>query len=36
MTGRYGIIPQSMLEQRVELVNAITYPGLDIVRLRLV
>ncbi|NYS26503.1 site-specific integrase [Rhodobacteraceae bacterium 2376] len=30
MTGRYGIMPQGMLEQRVELVNAIAYPGLDI------
>ncbi|KAB2883990.1 MAG: tyrosine-type recombinase/integrase [Albidovulum sp.] len=28
MTGRYGIMPQGMLEQRVELVNAIDYPGL--------
>ncbi|WP_284323537.1 hypothetical protein [Cypionkella aquatica] len=28
MTGRYGIMPQGMLEQRVELVNAIAYPGL--------
>jgi integrase len=27
-TGRYGILPQGMLEQRVELVNAIAYPGL--------
>ena len=30
MTGRYGIMPQGMLEQRIELVNAIAYPGLDI------
>lgn len=30
MTGRYGIMPQGMLEQRVELVNAIAYPGLDL------
>lgn len=30
MTGRYGIMPQGMLEQRVELVNAIAYPGLNI------
>jgi integrase len=28
MTGRYGIMPQGMLQQRVELVNAIAYPGL--------
>lgn len=28
MTGRYGIMPQGMLQQRVELVNAIRYPGL--------
>ena len=30
MTGRYGIMPQGMLEQRVALINAISYPGLDI------
>lgn len=30
MTGRYGIMPQGMLEQRVELVNSIAYPGLKI------
>ncbi len=30
MTGRYGIMPQGMLEQRVELVNAIQYPGLNL------
>ncbi|MDZ4311357.1 MAG: site-specific integrase [Cypionkella sp.] len=30
MTGLYGIMPQGMLEQRVELVNAITYPGLSL------
>lgn len=30
MTGRYGIMPQGMLEQRVELVNAIAYPGLEL------
>lgn len=30
MTGRYGIMPQGMLEQRVELVNAIAYPGLSL------
>ena len=30
MTGRYGIMPQGMLEQRVELVNAIAYPDLKI------
>lgn len=30
MTGRYGMIPQGMLEKRVELINAIAYPGLDI------
>jgi integrase len=28
MTGRYGIMPQGMLEQRIELVNAIAYPDL--------
>ncbi|MBI1220664.1 MAG: tyrosine-type recombinase/integrase [Rhodobacteraceae bacterium] len=30
MTGRYGVMPQGMLEQRVELVNAIAYPGLKL------
>lgn len=30
MTGKYGIMPQGMLQQRVELVNAITYPGLNL------
>ncbi|MHA7882574.1 DUF6538 domain-containing protein [Nitratireductor rhodophyticola] len=30
MTGRYGILPQGMLKQRVELVNSIAYPGLKI------
>jgi integrase len=30
MTGRYGMIPQGMLEKRVELINAIAYPGLDL------
>ncbi|MFC3322615.1 DUF6538 domain-containing protein [Mesorhizobium cantuariense] len=30
MTGRYGIMPQGMLKQRVELVNSIAYPGLDL------
>lgn len=30
MTGRYGIMPQGMLQQRVELVNAISYPGLKL------
>lgn len=30
MTGKYGRLPQGMLEQRVELVNAIDYPGLDL------
>ncbi|MGO7398507.1 site-specific integrase [Rhizobium ruizarguesonis] len=28
MTQRYGTLPQGMLEQRVELVNSISYPGL--------
>lgn len=28
MTGRYGVMPQGMLEQRVDLVNAIKYHGL--------
>ncbi|QEU10510.1 site-specific integrase [Paracoccus yeei] len=30
MTGRYGIMPQGMLEQRLELVQAIAYPDLDL------
>ncbi|WP_119254369.1 site-specific integrase [Shinella zoogloeoides] len=30
MTQRYGTLPQGMLEQRVELVRAIAYPGLDL------
>ncbi|MFC2967728.1 DUF6538 domain-containing protein [Acidimangrovimonas pyrenivorans] len=30
MTGRYGILPQGMLEQRVELINAIGYHGLSL------
>lgn len=30
MTGRYGIMPQGMLEQRVELVNSIAYQGLNL------
>jgi integrase len=30
MTGRYGIMPQGMLQQRIDLVNSITYPGLDL------
>jgi integrase len=34
MTGRYGIMPQGMLQQRVELVNSISYPGLKIDHLR--
>lgn len=30
MTGRYGIMPQGMLEQRVKLIEAIQYPGLNL------
>jgi hypothetical protein len=30
MTGRYGKLPQGMLEQRVKLINAIAYPGLEL------
>jgi integrase len=33
MTQRYGTLPQGMLEQRVELINAIAYPGLDLTHL---
>ena len=34
MTGRYGMIPQGLLEKRIELINAIAYPGLDIDHLK--
>ncbi len=27
---RYGTLPQGMLEQRVEFINAIAYPGLKL------
>lgn len=30
MTGRYGQLPQGVLEQRVELISAISYPGLSL------
>ena len=30
MTGRYGAMPQGMMEKRVMLINSITYPGLDL------
>lgn len=30
MTGKYGILPQGMLKQRVKLVKAIAYPGLKL------
>lgn len=33
MTGRYGTLPQGMIEHRVELVNAIAYPGLNLDKL---
>lgn len=36
MTQRYGTLPQGMLEQRVELVNSISYPGLVIDHLKAV
>lgn len=36
MTQRYGTLPQGMLEQRVELVNAIAYPNLRLEHLRVV
>lgn len=29
-TGRYGILPEGQLAQRVEMIEAITYPGLDL------
>jgi integrase len=34
MTGRYGTMPQGMLEKRAELINAISYPGLDLGHLK--
>lgn len=30
MTGKYGTLPQGMIEQRVELINAVAYPGLNL------
>ncbi|MER8490112.1 tyrosine-type recombinase/integrase [Mesorhizobium australicum] len=36
MTGRYGIMPQGMIQQRVDLVNSIAYPKLDLSHLSLV
>lgn len=30
MTGRYGNLPQGMLDHRVTLINAIKYPSLSI------
>jgi integrase len=36
MTQRYGTLPQGMLEQRVELINSISYPGLTIDHLKVV
>jgi integrase len=29
-TGLYGVIPQGMLQQRVEMIEKVAYPGLDI------
>lgn len=34
MAQRYGTLPQGMLEQRVELINSIAYPGLMIDHLK--
>ena len=34
MTGRYGTLPQGMLQQRVELIEAIGYPGLSLDHLK--
>lgn len=36
MTGRYGIMPQGMLQQRVDLVNSIAYPKLELLHSSLV
>jgi hypothetical protein len=33
-TGRYGMMPQGMLEKRAELINAISYPRLDLEHLK--
>ncbi|MDW9362495.1 tyrosine-type recombinase/integrase [Sinorhizobium meliloti] len=33
VTGGYGVLPQGMLKQRVELVNAVAYPGLELAHL---
>lgn len=33
VTRGYGILPQGMLEERVKLVNAIAYPGLELAHL---
>lgn len=35
MTGRYGLLNHGILEKRVQLVNAIDYPGLDISHLNI-
>jgi integrase len=35
VTKGYGVLTQGMLEQRVELVNAIEYPGLELEHLKL-
>lgn len=34
MTGRYGVMPQGLLEKRAELINAISYPGLSLDHLK--
>jgi integrase len=33
-TGRYGIIPEGPLSQRVAMIEAVAYPGLDLSHLR--
>ena len=30
MTGKYGIMPQGILQDRVKLIEAINYPGLSL------
>jgi integrase len=33
-TGRYGIIPQGILADRVKMIEAVAFPGLDLSSLR--
>jgi hypothetical protein len=29
-TGRYGIMPEGVLSERVRIINAVTFPGVDL------